>query len=296
MTWLHRVLARLRSFVGLRAADARMEEEFRFHLQMETDKNVRAGMSPEEARRRALVAFGGVEWHKETMRAERGVRWLDDLRRDIRHATRSLRKSPGFTLVVVLTLALGIGANSALFSVVKTVLLDPLPYRAADRLVTMSPYAWTPAPIVLDVMRPGGSFEQVVAYYPQSFAVTHGEQPYQLEGARVTPNFFRALDARMALGRHFVAADAAYARTGAGRTAIISHGVWQDRYGASPDILGRTIEADGELYQIVGVLRRRFGQFLPRSEDPGLWIPFEVEPTNTDGLNEGINYSSPWPV
>lgn len=215
---------------------------------------------------------------------------MNGLRRDIGRAFRDIRRAPVFFGTVVLTLAIGIGANTAIFSVVKTVLLDPLPYPEADELVTIhnrgviaewSIHPWTPDAVFLEMMR-SDSFEEVAGYYPQTFAITGGERPFQLDGALVTPNFFRLFRVGIARGRDFVEADA---RAGAPPTAIISHEVWQRRFGGSPDVIGRMIQAastvgygpGGGLREIIGVLDRGFRLHAPRIGDAGLWVPADVE-------------------
>ncbi len=199
---------------------------------------------------------------------------------DLRQALRQIGRAPGFYAVIVLTLALGIGADTALFSIIETVLLDPLPYPDSDRLVTLAEHPWSPSEITLDLQRSATAFEGVAAYSPQPFAVTGGETPYEVEGAQVTPGFFHLLRARLAMGRGFTAEDG---RPGAPRTAILSYGLWQRRYGGSPDVLGRTLRVRGEPHQVIGVLERGFRQLVPRSDDPGLWVPFEIRPTLPDG-------------
>jgi putative ABC transport system permease protein len=206
---------------------------------------------------------------------------------DVRRTFRQIGRTPGFYAVIVLTLALGIGADTALFSVVETVLLDPLPYPGADRLVTLAEHPWAPSEITLDLERAGTAFEEVAAYYPQPFAVTGGETPYEVEGAQVTPDFFHLLRARMALGRGFTAEDG---RAGAPPTVVLSYGLWRRRYGGSPEVLGRTLRIRGGPRQVVGVLERGFRQLMPRSHDPGVWVPFEIRPTLPDG---SMSYTIP---
>ncbi|MFW6079265.1 MAG: ABC transporter permease [Gemmatimonadota bacterium] len=216
---------------------------------------------------------------------------MSGLGRDVRRAVRGLRRSPVFLAAAVVTLAVGIGANTAIFSVVETVLLDPLPYPESDRLVTLhnaatgrdrSIHPWTPGPIHREVRESGG-LEAVAGYYPQSFAVTADERPFQLEGAQATPGLFRLLGAEIALGRDFTPADA---RPDAPGTAIISHDVWQRRFGGSPDIVGTTVRAasagralphDDAPREIIGVLEPGFRLLGPRADDPGFWLPWEVD-------------------
>lgn len=199
---------------------------------------------------------------------------------DIKQTFRNIGGAPVFFATVILTLAIGIGVNTAIFSIVKTVLLEPLPYPDPDQLVTLSQYPWAPSEIFLDLKQSGDSFEEFAAFYPQPFTVTGWEQPLELEGAQVTPNFFRLFHVRLAHGRNFVEADG---RPDAPRTAIMSHASWQTHWGGSPDVVGQTIQINGEVHEIIGVLDRGFRQFAPRSENPELWVPFEIEPTRPDG-------------
>ena len=142
MSWLHAARTRLRLLFARRAAEARMDEEFRLHVELETEKNIRAGMDPREARRRALLAFGGIERHKEEMRDGRGARWLEDCARDLRYAARSLARAPGFTLIAVLTIAIGIGATTIVYSMVNAALLRPLPVPDPERLFALEELRW----------------------------------------------------------------------------------------------------------------------------------------------------------
>jgi len=208
---------------------------------------------------------------------------MSSLRQDVKQTFRTIRNAPVFFAVVVLTLAIGIGANTALFSIVKAVLLEPLPYPESDRLVTTSPDRWNPAEIYIRLKESGKSFEGVGAIYPRQFAVTGGEQPYELEGAEVTPNLLRLYGASMALGRGFVDSDA---RPDAPRTAVLSHEFWQARFGGSPDVVDRVIQINGEPHQVVGVTARGFRMIAPESENLQIWVPFEPEALNAEGTRE----------
>src|SRR5690606_7524293 len=137
MSWLLAARTRLRLFLARRDAEARMDEEFRLHIELETEKNIREGMDPREARRQALLAFGGVEFYKEQMRDGRGGRWLEDLARDLRHAARGLSRTPVFALVAVLTIAVGVGATTTVFGMVNAILLRSLPVPSPERLFAL---------------------------------------------------------------------------------------------------------------------------------------------------------------
>jgi putative ABC transport system permease protein len=199
---------------------------------------------------------------------------------DLTYALRQLVQHRGFALVVIITLAVGMGANTAVFSIVKTVVLAPLPYPDSDRLVVLRPYPWMHTAVYLDLERTAKSIEELAGYYPRRFAVTGGDQPAELESAEVTPNFFRFLGAEVIRGRDFSELNA---RAGAPRTAIISYGAWQRRYGGSPDVIGRFLRLNGEPHEIIGVVERGFSQLAPRSQDPELWVPLEIHPTNAEG-------------
>lgn len=262
MSWLTGLRARLRLLVGRRGAEARMEEEFRFHLEMETERRIRAGATPAEARRQALVAFGGVERYRESMRDGWGLRWLRELARDARFAARSLAKTPGFTTAAVLTLALGIGANTAAFSVLYRVLLRPLPYPAADRLVEVAG-TYRGRSDALEVTYPEFRFLQqnvqglvrLAARAPVGFDLYAGGEAERVHGLRVSSGYFRVLGVPPALGRGFTTAED---RLGGPRVAILSHELWERRFAGARDIVGRTILLDGEPYTVIGVMPAGF--------------------------------------
>ena len=205
------------------------------------------------------------------------------IRHDITHTFRSLRRSPLFFAATVLTLAVGIGANTALFCIMKTVLLEPLPYPDPDELVMLERSPWTPVEIIRDLRESGHAFEAVAAFYPRVFAVSGGDEPYELTGAEATPELLRLFPARLDRGREFTAADA---RPGATPTVIISHRLWESRYGGAPDVIGRTMTINGRPHQIIGVLAPGFRQIAPRTGEPEFWIPYEPPLTRADGEME----------
>lgn len=275
------MVRRFRALFDGGALDGELDAEMRLHIELEAEELMRLQRLPlEEARRRAHVAFGGVERFKEAHRDARGVRWIDELSQDVRYAMRALRATPVFTAVTVVSLALALGANTALFGIVKSVLLDPLPYSDPARVVTISESPWTPVEIVLELQRTAHSFERIAAYYPERFAVTDATEPRELEGARVTANFFRLLGTRMARGRDFLPADAA---PGAPRAAIISDELWRRQFGGDARVVGKTIRVDDEPHEIVGVAEPHFRLLAPLSDNPGIWVPFALEANNAEG-------------
>ena len=277
MSWIDGVRARLRETFRRAPTEDRMDEEIRFHMEMETEKNLRAGMTPDEARRRAVLAFGGVEAHREEMRDARKIPMIEDLLRDVRHASRALRRSPGFTFVAVLTLALGIGAGAAMFSVLNGVLLRDLPVRDEDRVVVL----WTEAPArasehlpvyhrdLTDFRERTRTFESIagVAYHGAGeYALRDGDRPLSLSGTWVTGDFFSVLGITPVHGRALAPSDDV---PGAAPVMVIGHAFWERHFGGDPSAVGRVLESNGKRFTIVGVLPRGFE--FPRGAE--FWIP-----------------------
>ena len=259
-----------------------MDEEMRFHLDMETEDNIRAGMSPHEARRRAMVRFGGVERFKEEARMSRGGRVVEDLVQAVRLALRGLRRSPGFTAVALTMLALGIGANTAIFSVVHAVLLRPLPFQDPDRLVqvfeTHMAQGWDHFAFsqmnALDLMEHSTSFEGVGAITGGTVNLTGEGDAERIGVAPVTPGFFQVLGVQPVLGRTFRDSDARWPESS--RVALVSEDTWASRFGSDPRIVGRTLVLDGEGHQVVGVLPSG-GPWL----DSELYVPLALNPESS---------------
>jgi predicted permease len=261
MTWLRVFIHRLRGLFQKRKLEQELEDEIRSHLEMQIGDNLRLGMSPEEARYEALRKFGGVEQVKERYRDRSSLSFVDSTLQDLRYGIRMLLKHKGFTAVAVLTLALGIGANTAIFSVVKAVLLNPLPYHEPDRLMTLSEahasagemgISW---PNYQDWQRRAHSFTEMAASRPITLNLTGVEQPLRLSGRAVTWNFFRVLGVQPQLGRDFTSEDD---KVGSTPTIILSDNIWKRSFGATPQVLGRTLNLSGTAYTVVGVLPSGF--------------------------------------
>ncbi len=258
--------------------DRELAEELEVHLQMQMEDNLRSGMTPEDARRAALIKLGGVEVTKEKYRDRRGVPALENLIRDIRYALRMQRRSPGFTVVAVLTLALGIGANTAIFSLVSAVLLRPLNYREPDRLVMVwedesGDARGTPASgNYADWKAQNQVFADMAALELRSYNLTGDGEPEKVNAFGVTANFFSLLGGSPALGRTFTEEED---RPGANKVAVISHALWQSRFGSERNIVGRDILLNGEKCTVVGVMPPDF-QFELQSL--GLWVPIAFTP------------------
>src|SRR5215210_6332420 len=211
---------------------------------------------------------------------------LETLWQDIRFGARMLIKNPGFTVIAVLALALGIGANTAIFSVVNAVLLRPLPYKDPDRLVyvlrTQPPIMRGPIsrPDFLEWQSQQKVFQDVAAYYFETFNLTGIDEAERVVGTRVTENFFSLFGVAAARGRFFLPSDG---QAGAGHVAIISYGIWQRRFGADPGLVGKTVALNGDTYTVVGVAPQSFN-FPGRSE---VWTPALLQ---QDKRQRGSNY------
>src|SRR6185436_10123243 len=252
--------SRLRSWMGREAMEREMDEEMRFHVEQQTEKNVRAGMPPEEARRAALLSFGGMERFKEESREESRPRRLEDLAQDLRFGLRTLARNPGFTFVAVLTLALGIGANTAIFSVVDGVLLRPVPLDRSDRLMMIwetdrdSGTTREPSsiPDFLDFQEQSRTFETVAAFAGAEVNLTPAQgEPERLAALAVSHGYLPMVGVRPLQGRGFSAEDD---RPGAPDVALIGEGLWQRLFARDPAALGRTIRLDDRPVTVIGVV------------------------------------------
>ena len=250
---------RLRSLVRRKRVETELDDELRFHFDQQIEKYVRSGLTREEAAQRARLFFGGMDQVKEECRDARGLQFFETLRQDIRYGFRMLSKKPTFTLVAILTLALGVGANTAIFSIVHAVLLRPLSYRDPDRLVRISfnspglglrdvPYS---VPELEDLRTRSGVFEDVSTIGGGSVNLIGANHPERLEFVVSHPNYFSMLGAVPQIGRLFGPEDAAL---GFAPVAVISDGLWRRSYDADPSVLGRVLHLDNDPYTIVGVL------------------------------------------
>ena len=274
--------ARLRAMLSPRSTALALDEEIRFHLEQETAKNIGLGMTPDEARREALVQFGGLTQTREAHHDAYAARPVEDFVADVRYTLRTMRRTPTLAAAAILTLALGVGANTAIFSAVNAVILRPLPFPNPDRLYMVweeNPekgwYKQVVAPAnMLDWKEQVASFADVMGY-ADSFGtstLTDGGEPMIIRPTLTTGNFFSVLGVRAALGRTFT--DAETWRTGE-RVTVLSHRLWRDRFGSDRAIIGRTIELDGDRVQVVGVMPASFA-FPSATTD--LWQPWAWNP------------------
>jgi len=260
-----------------------LDEEVRAYVEMSADERIAAGMSASEARRAALIASGGIEQVKQAVRNRRAGAGLELFAQDLRFGLRQLAQNPGFTLSVIAALALGIGANTAIFSVVNTVLLKPLTYPDADRMVNfLAPSAEIASdlhniPEFHFLQRQTNLFKEVAAFdnAGPGFNLTGGSRPEQVNGIHVTQGYFRIYGAPVALGRTFTPQDDS---PHGGNVVVLSYGLWQRKFAGDPTIVGKSISMGNQPYTVVGVT----GKDFVGGVDADLWLPFQFDPASTD--------------
>ena len=274
MKWLDQIQRRLAVLLRRERFDRDLEEEMQAHLEMQAEENVENGMPPEEARNAARRQFGNPTLLKEKTTDIWGWRWFEELARDVRYSLRALRNNPGWSFVIILTLALGIGSNTAVFSLLEAVLLRPLPYHEPERLVMVatveaeSQRAMNSSyPDYLDWCEQNRTFENLAAFRGGSFNLTGKPEPERVRALLVTPNLFQLLGISPTLGRDFFSEDDQ-------QVVLLTHRIWMRRFGGNPDIIGAPIHLDGQAYIVLGVLPRGF-QFPPErfSLEPEIFVP-----------------------
>ena len=285
MSWIGERWYRLRSVVRRDALEDGLNEEMRFHVDQQTEKNIGRGMTPAEARRQALVRFGGLERVKEATRDEFRPALLEDFARDLRYGARALLRAPGFTAVATLTLALGIGANTAIFSVVNAVLLKPLPYHEPDRLV----FVWeknvaigkdrdlVAPPNYQDWSTQNAVFDALGAYRTNGFALTGSGEPESVTALTVTSSLFRVLGVEALVGRTFTEEE----EKRRDRVVVLRHEFWQRRFGGDRSLIGRTITLTGTPFTVVGVMPPDFR--FPEGNPNDLYSPLIFAPNELQG-------------
>lgn len=287
-----RILSFFRNLFRRRAVEQALDDELRSSLDALTEEKMKQGLSPSVARREALLEIGGIEQVKEGVRAVRAGRVVENLARDIRHSLRQLRRNPGFTATAVLTLALGIGATTAIFGVVYSVLLQPLPYRQPGRLVEVgldlpgiSQFNWPLGPAdYLAFREQSRTFEDIGLYFTgfgaalYSANVTGRGQPEHVPALGVTDGVLPILGVTPLLGRSFTRADV---EVGSADTVMITWGYWHSKFGGDGSVIGKAIEVDGQPATIIGVLPQRF-RFLDMT-NLGMLLP--LRPRTLRGYN-----------
>ena len=249
---------RMGSMLGRRQREREFAAEMESNLQMHIEDNVRAGMSGDEARRQALLRFGGANSARDSYQRQSGLPFLETLWQDLRYGARTLRKTPGFTFVVVLTLALGIGANTAIFSIINAVLLKPLPFQNPDKLIQLWETEASPgdfplnAQDYLDWQEQNQTLEKSALYgYEQSYNASAAGEAQPLNGVQVQSTFFSVLQVAPDMGRTFAPAEG---RDGPTHVMVISHGMWKKFFAGRADVVGQKLELDSEPYEVIGVM------------------------------------------
>jgi len=287
MDRIRALLGEIRDFLFRSRAEAEMKEEMDFHLEMEARANLNGGMTPEEARRKAVSEFGGRDWYAERVRSERRSAFLWDLGRDVCFGLRVLRKRPVFALAAVLTLSIGVGMTATMFTLVDAVILRPLPGSNAEGMVYLfletadGRVSTSPSPEFLRLVRDHVSaFSGVEAYSTRDHSLSVAGEPLREMGATASVGFFSFLGVRPQLGRAFLSQDGSGSQ---GPVVVLSHTFWTERFGGARNVLGRTMVIDGRTHQIVGVLPRDFRVDTPR--EALFWIP---ESAAGELLSEGV--------
>lgn len=284
------LLARVRGLFGRRRAEAALDEEIQTHLDLLTAEYIRRGLTEDVARHTARLEFGGVEPLKERVRDQRGIRWLDDIAREARHAVRSLWQAPVFTATAVLTLALAIGAATTMFTVVDGVLLRSLPFPEADRLTMIQPTSGSRvSPAYLGAWRTQGrTFADIAGWYDAPTNLTGNGDTVEVQADRTTTNFFRVLGVPALLGRTFSTTPDL---TRDEPEVVLGYALWQRSFGGAPDVIGRRLTLDGRAYTVVGVMPEAFTirtNELAESRAE-LWLPFPLVDGNPVGMGGSLN-------
>jgi putative ABC transport system permease protein len=294
----------LRLSFGRRSVERDVDEELAFHLAMREEKLRRLGVEPGEAHAQAHERFGDpgkfrdecISIGRQYQREVRAMEWIESVAADFRYALRTLRRMPVFTFVATITLALGIGATSAMFTLVNSILLRPLPYPESKRLVRLiQSYpekglnTWGISQENIAMYRDGATdFESFSAYRGESMTMRTSGGPIRVSGLRVTGDFFKVLRVNPAIGRPFTREEDV---PGPVAVAILSHGFWQTQFGGNPHVLGTTIDFDGQPVRVIGVMAQGFG--FPRA-DVKFWIPMGLDPNRTFGfMNAGVGRLKP---
>src|SRR5579875_491640 len=254
------------AFLRRKPRDVQLDSELRFHIEKLAEEKISAGVPPEQARRQALIEFGGAEQVKEELRDVHRIATIENTFANLKSGIRFIRKSPGFSVAVILTLALGIGANSAVFSAINAILLRPLPFPRADELMLLKQYdrkAKGPesfvAPIRLeDWNRMNSTFQAISGYYMDDVSETSGRLPEKISEALVAPRFLQVWGISPVLGRGFLPQEEHF---GGPDAVLISDHLWRRRFNGDPNVLGKRLRLEHHLFTIVGVMPASF--FFP---------------------------------
>lgn len=293
MRKLRKLAVQIRGLFGSGRVEGEFEAELEAHVAMDTEAGIKAGLDAVEARRQALLRLGGAEQTRQAYRERRGFLWMENFSQDLRYGLRTLRRTPGFTVTAVLTLGLGIGACTAIFSLVNAVLIRSLPYGDPQRLVylfTPNPNLKIPPEVICprygdfyEIKRENKSFADMTSYEQALFKVPTQGATQTVEAARVDEGFFSTLQSTPELGRTINAEDN---QPGHSKVAVLSHSLWVSMFGANADVLKRSLQLDGASYQIIGVMPREF-EYPFNSDLPygnphilstRIWVPLALTP------------------
>ena len=292
MSFLSRLRSSLEATMHRSRMEREMEDELRFHIESRASELMASGLSPEQAQRQARIEFGGIDRAKEQCREVKGAGWVESLLRDIKYGLRMLRKNPGFSFVAMITLALGIGATTAVFSLVNAVLLRALPYKDPQQLV----FVWEPNPRIpgvpleawgpfnadfYDWKRQSHSFSSLALFTTDRINFALGGRAVRVIASRITEDFFPLLGVPPELGRALQADDEEQGRA---QVAVISHALWQSQFGSDPNVLGRELGLNARSYRVIGVMPAGFS--FPHGNESldtvgkktDIWIPWAMTP------------------
>jgi putative ABC transport system permease protein len=295
--WIYTIPLRLRSLFRRRRVEQELDEELRYHLERKTEELLAQGMTPENARRAANRAMDGLELRKEQCRDARGLRFLENLDQDTRYAVRMLRKSPGFTTVAVLTLALGIGANTAMFSVVNAALLSPLPYSDPDRLVLVKEvlphFSTTPVsvsgPDIRHIRKLNHSFEDIAGFRGRGMDLAGNDGAERVYANRVSSSLFPVLGMQPMIGRNFTEEEEQPGEN----VVILGYILWQRRFAGSREIVGKSVTLDRKPYTVIGVMPKSFVFPLPgmsAGSAADLFIPLALTKGELEDLGDNFDW------
>src|SRR5579859_5019306 len=284
MELIRTLLSRSISIFGEKKLDAALDEELRTHIDFATEENLKRGMSPQQARSEALRSFGGLTQTRETYRNQRGIPMLEQINRDVRFGFRQLLRSPGFALTAILTLALGVGANTAIFTLIDSIVLRPLPFPDQDRLVAISANGLFPKGWIRALQQNSQSFASLSAYGQNtesnivgpSTGIASAERVF---GSRVTVNTFDTLQIHPAVGTFFSAENAV---EGQDQVVVLSYGYWRDRFAQNDSAIGQTVRIDGVSRRIIGVM------------PPGIQFPYADTRFIIPVAFKGGDATDPW--
>jgi putative ABC transport system permease protein len=290
MSLLSQLLTSIRNLFGRSTVERELDEELSAYIDLLTTEKVRAGASPRDARRAALMEVGGVARVKDQIRDERPGMLVDNIVRDLRYGVRQLRRSPGFAAIAIVTIALGIGATSAIFSVVNAVALKPLPYPDSDRLVFITSQFptlgfdkfWVSPPEYFELRERARSYTDIAAYTTSAVNVSDGTRPERVNAVFMTANMFNVLGVRPRLGTPF---SAEQDLPNAEPVVVISDGLWRRTFGGDPSIVGKQIDIQGRKQTVVGVAPPGFDLHDARAD---VWAPLGLDPSNRK--NRGSHY------